>query len=93
MHPAGSFTIAPDHPALPGHFPGNPVIPGVVLLAEVLALLGAGAPLTLQTVRFLAPVHPGQPVTVHAQSSASGTRFIAQAGGQLVLRGSLAPAP
>ena len=27
-----SFTIPHDHPALPGHFPGNPLVPAVVLI-------------------------------------------------------------
>ena len=26
--PALRFTIAPDHPALAGHFPGQPIVPG-----------------------------------------------------------------
>ena len=31
------FRIAADHPCLPGHFPGQPVVPGVVVLDRVLA--------------------------------------------------------
>ena len=27
--------IAKDHPALAGHFPGNPLVPGVLILDEV----------------------------------------------------------
>lgn len=35
------FTIDPGHPALPGHFPGRPVVPGVVILDQVLAAIEA----------------------------------------------------
>ena len=28
--------IAKDHPALAGHFPGNPIVPGVLILDEVM---------------------------------------------------------
>jgi 3-hydroxyacyl-[acyl-carrier-protein] dehydratase len=32
-----NLTVAPEHPALPGHFPGYPIVPGVVMLDLVLA--------------------------------------------------------
>lgn len=30
-----SFEIAHDHPCLAGHFPNNPIVPGVVILDEI----------------------------------------------------------
>ena len=54
-----------EHPAFPGHFPGHPLLPGVVLLGEVLELLSREAPEALgaqpciSSVKFLAPVRPG----------------------------------
>jgi 3-hydroxyacyl-[acyl-carrier-protein] dehydratase len=59
------IAVARDHPALAGHFPGQPLLPGVVLLGEVLELLlreapGAiGAQPCISAVKFLAPVRPG----------------------------------
>ena len=59
------LAVAVDHPAFAGHFPGRPILPGVVLLAEVLELLlreapeSLGARPTVSAVKFLAPVRPG----------------------------------
>lgn len=60
--------IPHDHPALPGHFPGNPVVPGVVLLEHVMSLLeavyGAQPAVRLPQVKFLQPLLPGQDAVI-----------------------------
>jgi 3-hydroxymyristoyl/3-hydroxydecanoyl-(acyl carrier protein) dehydratase len=72
--------ISPDHPSLPGHFPGRPLIPGVVILdvlcAAIQEELGAGANLTgLPNLKFQHPVLPGQGVDIHVEfaTSAAGS--------------------
>ena len=50
--PALGFTIPADHPALPGHFPGHPVVPGVVLLDHAIHAIGAALDRPLHTWRL-----------------------------------------
>ena len=58
------FVIGHDHPSLPGHFPGRPVVPGVVVLDRVVAALehahGPLPALRLPQVKFLQPLLPGE---------------------------------
>ena len=68
MNPDVSRLIKSDHPSLPGHFPDSPIVPGVVILDEVLAALmerrGKIAVKTIRVVKFLAPLKPEQWFTI-----------------------------
>lgn len=85
-----------DHPAAAGHFPGNPVIPGAVLLDETLRAIESGLELTLsacriQSAKFLAPVRPGDRVVIEfSRPGAGAVRFTCLRDGRPVLKGEVA---
>jgi 3-hydroxyacyl-[acyl-carrier-protein] dehydratase len=68
MNFEGRRTISADHPSLPGHFPGTPIVPGVVILDEILAALTEWREdshvTAIRAVKFLAPLKPQQPFTI-----------------------------
>jgi 3-hydroxymyristoyl/3-hydroxydecanoyl-(acyl carrier protein) dehydratase len=61
-----------DHPTAAGHFPGNPIIPGALLLDQALRAIGADVPLEIQVVKFLSPVRPGDSVAIRWQPQDGG---------------------
>ena len=90
---AGRFRISPDHPCLPGHFPGRPIVPGVVLLDEAFALVLARLPgwalAAIGAVKFTSPVLPGHEVEVdYDLIEPDRLRYSCTVAGRAVLRGS-----
>jgi 3-hydroxymyristoyl/3-hydroxydecanoyl-(acyl carrier protein) dehydratase len=73
------FAIPADHPCLPGHFPGRPLVPGVVLLERVIeAIEAAHGPLDglrLPQVKFLQPLRPGEVARIELDGAAPRWRF------------------
>ena len=85
-----SFRIEATHACLPGHFPGRPVVPGVVLLDRVAAALeqsGAGRLCRIDAVKFLAPLLPEQGVELHIARDGTRVRFRIERGGMPLLSG------
>lgn len=75
---ANTFTlaVAPDHPAFAGHFPGAPIVPGVLLLDWVLSEIEMREQVTLlpgalSVAKFLAPVQPRAELAVSYERSAA----------------------
>jgi 3-hydroxyacyl-[acyl-carrier-protein] dehydratase len=56
--------IMADHPSLPGHFPDAPLVPGVLILDEVIAALRDWQKnyelSAIRAVKFLHPLKPEQ---------------------------------
>lgn len=76
----GSVRVPADHPTLPGHFPGAPLVPGVVLLDQVLlsAEQWLGRSLTLHSLpqaKFNAPLLPDQTASLHLRLRGTELRF------------------
>ena len=73
LRPSGpgafAFEVEPEHPAFEGHFPGLPILPGVVqvdwalrLGTEAFGPFGAFA--ALEHLKFQAVITPGEPLTL-----------------------------
>lgn len=89
-----AWQVPVDHPAFPGHFPGNPIVPGVVILDQALVFLAnaIGKPIThckLGSAKFLSPVGPGETLTYHYTERAGAIQVAVKRGEQSVAAASI----
>jgi 3-hydroxyacyl-[acyl-carrier-protein] dehydratase len=92
-----TLTIGAEHPALAGHFPGAPILPGVVLLDEMVRALetdraNSGTHWRIGTAKFVKPVRPGETLTLDREHLANGSiRFNITRAGEPVAHAVLVP--
>jgi len=64
-----SLCFDESHPALAGHFPGNPIVPGALVLLRLQALAEEATEgsrlLRVDAAKFLSPVSPDEVLDVH----------------------------
>ncbi|MCD6666382.1 3-hydroxyacyl-ACP dehydratase FabZ family protein [Hydrogenophaga bisanensis] len=87
------WQVPADHPAFAGHFPGRPIVPGVVLLDRVLWMAGRERGFTGWTVaqaKFLRPVAPAEMLVFRLMDTPRGALgFEIRCGDELVATGVL----
>jgi 3-hydroxyacyl-[acyl-carrier-protein] dehydratase len=97
MNKATHWTVPQDHPVFAGHFPGSPIVPGVMLLDTVLHSIAAATGIALDcceigSVKFLGPAGPGEELLIRHVLSASGAiHFEVVAGVRKIASGSIVP--
>ena len=90
-----TFDIPRDHPAFDGHFPGHPILPGVVLLAEAMAAIEAATATAatdwiVDNAKFVGAVEPGARLAItHAAQDSGNVKFEIRDGERVVASGTM----
>ncbi|ABD71686.1 conserved hypothetical protein [Rhodoferax ferrireducens T118] len=76
--PVVALPFAADHPVFAGHFPGHPIVPGVLLLDWAQAAIEAQLGHHLQALaeaKFHSPATPADPLELGFEVGNSAVRF------------------
>jgi 3-hydroxymyristoyl/3-hydroxydecanoyl-(acyl carrier protein) dehydratase len=92
--PVIALPFAAEHPVFPGHFPGRPVVPGVLLLdwvqSAVQAHLGQDV-CTLIDAKFHAPATPTDALELEFDVQTAAIRFEVRSGLRKIASGRFGP--
>jgi 3-hydroxyacyl-[acyl-carrier-protein] dehydratase len=92
-----TWRVPADHPALAGHFPGHPIVPGVVLLDHAVLMAqahttGPASGWQVSQAKFLSPCRPGDALVFRLSDGArGGLAFSVLCGDREVASGHLLP--
>lgn len=76
--PQIALAISPNHPAFAGHFPGQPIVPGVVLLDTAQRVIESHYAVLLSGIavaKFHSPALPGESLSLDYEINGSAVRF------------------
>lgn len=97
MERKSALVFSADHPAFAGHFPGVPIVPGVLLLDAVLHALAAPPGRLVGEIaaaKFLQPALPDHVLDLSCESlDGARVRFEISRGAQRVASGQLVMEP
>ena len=88
--PLASLFFRSDHPVFSGHFPGRPVVPGVLLLDEVQHAIESATGLVLVQLpmaKFLSPAVPGDVLELEYDVDGYRVRFDIRCGTRKIATG------
>lgn len=78
MTESADLVFPADHPTAAGHFPGNPILPGALLLDAIVLTVSRGASaqnVAIRSAKFLRPVRPGDRLRVAWENKGTDTHF------------------
>lgn len=85
--------IPATHPSLPGHFPEQPIVPGVVILDEIVSAVAEWQPQSrvavISSVKFRAALNPEEPFHISLHLVDAAVEFSCHAGIRILVQGRL----